>query len=89
MIGPKGLKYTGFIGGYAGVVIRKLDEDQSKTLPVGLFFSKDFLVVVTALCLNKSPHFLQLYKHISKTVPKPFPALSLLLFLPFRPKHLG
>ena len=40
MIGPEGLKYTGFNEGHPGVVIRKFGEEQSKTLPVGLFSPK-------------------------------------------------
>ena len=39
-IEPKGLKYTGFNEGHPGLVIRKFGEDQSKTMPVGLFFSQ-------------------------------------------------
>ena len=59
MIGPKiRLKFEGFDGGYPGVVIRKLGEDWSKTLPVGLFFSK-FQVGVTTLGLTKPPHLQQ------------------------------
>ena len=42
MMGPKGLKFSGFDGGHLGVIIRKLGEDQSKTLPVGLFPSLKF-----------------------------------------------
>ena len=46
MIGPKRLKYTEFSEGPPGVVTRKFGEDQSKAQPVGLFFPKNFLVVV-------------------------------------------
>ena len=36
MIGPKGLKFSGF----DGVVITRFGEDCSETLPVNLFFPK-------------------------------------------------
>ena len=47
MIGPKKLKYRWFNEDHLGVVIMKFGEDQSITLPVGLFPPKNFLVVVT------------------------------------------
>ena len=40
MIVPKGLKCSGFDGGYPGMVIRKFVEVWSKTLLVGLLYSK-------------------------------------------------
>ena len=42
------------------MVIRKFGEGQSETLPVELFFPKNFLVVVTTLYLSKLLHLLQL-----------------------------
>ena len=42
------------------MVIRKFGEDQSETVPVGLFFLKYFLVVITTLYLSKLLHLLQL-----------------------------
>ena len=39
-IGPKGINFLSFDGGLPGVVITKFGEDQSKTLPVGLFLPK-------------------------------------------------
>ena len=37
MIGPEGLKLSGFGGGHCGVVRRKFSEDRNKTLPVGIY----------------------------------------------------
>ena len=80
MIWSKGLKYTGFDEGHPGVVLRKLGEDQSKTLPIRLFFTKRFLVVVTTLSLSKPPQLLQLCKHMSaKLCPKS--SISFLYFV--------
>ena len=42
IVGPKGLKFSGFDGGHPVVVIRKFGGDQSKTLPVELFFPLKF-----------------------------------------------
>ena len=38
----KGLIFGGFSGGHPGVTTRKFGEDQSKTLPEGLFFPTKF-----------------------------------------------
>ena len=38
-IGHKGIKFSGFGKSHTGVVIRKCDEDWSKSLPLGLFSS--------------------------------------------------
>ena len=40
MIGPNGLKFSGFYGSHPGLVIRWFGKSQSKTLPVGLFIFK-------------------------------------------------
>ena len=57
MIWSKGIKFSGFDSSHIGAVIRKFGEDQSKSLPMGLFFlSQNFLVVVTTLYLSKPPH---------------------------------
>ena len=40
MFEPKGFNFSGFDGGHPGMVIRKFGEDQSKTLPMGLFSPK-------------------------------------------------
>ena len=42
MIGPIGLKFSEFNQCHHGVVIRKYGEDQSETLPMGLFSPKIF-----------------------------------------------
>ena len=51
----KGLKFSGF-DGHSGVVIRKFVEDPKKHLCVGLLRLRNFLVVVTTLCLSKTSH---------------------------------
>ena len=51
-IGPKGLNLSGFDGSHPGVVIRKFGKDQSKTLPVGLFF---FLLEISGRGHNSMP----------------------------------
>ena len=58
MIGSKGLQFSGFDVGHHGVVIKKFGEDRSKSLPMGLFFLENVLVVATTLALSKSPHLL-------------------------------
>ena len=42
------------------MVVGKFGGDQSETLPVGLFFPKYFLVVVTTLYQSKLLYLLQL-----------------------------
>ena len=44
-IGYKVCKLLRFHGGHLGMVMRKLGEDISKSLPVGLFFPKVFLLL--------------------------------------------
>ena len=63
-IGPKGLKFYGLDGGHPGVAIMKFGEDRSKTLLAGLFFSQNFLVVVTTLCLSKTTPLTTNHKYV-------------------------
>ena len=51
---PKGLQFSGFDGGSPGVIIRKFNKNQSKTLPVGLYIFLTYLVGVTILCWSKA-----------------------------------
>ena len=75
-IGPKGLKYTRFNEGHPWVVIREFGVDQSKTMPVGLFFPKNYLVVVIVLYLSEHPTYYNCVNtYISKTPSKPLPVL--------------
>ena len=68
------------------MVIRKIGEVWSKTLPTELYLPQNFVLMVTNLFLSKSPYSLQTTNY--KWPANPVPSLPHFLFEPYKPKHL-
>ena len=81
IIGPKGLKFSGFDGGHPGGIIKKFGEDQIIPYLWGYFPPKiSWLWSQLYALVNHPTYYNYVNTYVSKTVPKPLPDLVLHFF---------